>query len=173
MYDGCAGSPREGLVPGRIFCKDTARQTPLAHRDCQFDIRCTAGRPAVRPLRGYWMQHSVRRLGALSQIIQDLFPIRKRFRSVPNPHCPWRLSASATTSSATKTPRSADARPLATAIVIRHFVRAGSSRFDLAGVFGGIMLIFERPVRGVFDELFERFRDHSATIPQSPVLENS
>jgi hypothetical protein len=36
--------------------------------------------------------------------------------------------------------------------VIRHLVQAGSSRFDLAGVFGEFTLIFERPVRRVLDD---------------------
>jgi len=45
--------------------------------------------------------------GTLIQVFNDPFPIGERFRGVPNPHSPWRLSASATTSSETNSPRSA------------------------------------------------------------------
>src|SRR3972149_6565337 len=52
---------------------------------------------------------------AFPQVLKNSFAIRERFRGVPNPHRSWRLSASATTSSDTNSPRSACANPLRTA----------------------------------------------------------
>jgi hypothetical protein len=54
--------------------------------------------------------------GTNFQVFKNSFPIRERREDKPNPHRPWRLSASATSSSDTNSPRSACARPLFTEI---------------------------------------------------------
>src|ERR1700751_2249598 len=53
---------------------------------------------------------------AFVKIFENALAISKWVRSVSDPHTPWRLSASATTSSETNSPRSASANPSRTAL---------------------------------------------------------
>jgi hypothetical protein len=100
--------------------------------------------------------------GALSQIFQDSFTVRKTPRgcSEPSSSVAFVGLCDQLIGDELAPIRRCQAFSHGHAFVIRHCVNAGSPSFNLAGVLGEFVLIFNRPVRRVVDEFFERFRDH-------------
>jgi hypothetical protein len=167
---GCARSRRHRLALDRRSCRDTGRQTVPARRDCLFDVRCEVDDPVARPLHRCSSRHFSIRFRNAPSDIQEFVPDRRTPGGYTEP------SSSVAFVSLCHQLVGHELSPIrfgqslshGYSLIVGHRVNAGSARLDLARVLRKFVLILTRPGRGLFHDIFERFRRHSLIIPQRP-----